>query len=78
MRNVVRCKTARSGCPEDHLGSRLLDAQFESQHHFYLHPLAHSRVHILPRTAHSVMHYFMSLSRLMRYYISLFRGSLWL
>lgn len=45
----VRPKAGKSGYPEDHLGSRLLDGQLESKHHFYLHPLADSRIHILCR-----------------------------
>lgn len=60
-------------CPKDHLGSRLLDAQLESQHHFYLHPLADSRIHGLPRTDHSVMLYFVSSSMLMKCHISVSR-----
>ena len=73
---MFRSKAGRSGCPEDHPGSRLLDAQLESQHHFYLHPLADSRIHILPRTDHSVMLHFISSSMLMRCHISVSRMSM--
>lgn len=74
MRSVFRSKAGRSGCPEDHLGSRLLDGQLESQYHFYLHSLAGPGMHILPRTDHSVMLYFVSSSMLTRCHISLFQG----